>query len=390
MAKDVPPADYQQMLVKLQESCPYLSHLQLNADVAPFSSIIVSAMSTTIRSFKHLVSVRTGPLPITEEAFRHLAELPHLEAIHVRIPDTITDASFRRARFSETFPSLREARFIHPSSLGIISLLVQHIHSPRLDIISAELFKKALIPVDDVMAFFSVILSKHNAEHIKELSIEASIEPTREGRFNEQHLEPLFALRSLVTLKLHLRCTFDLDDAVLGRAAKAWPSIRVLDLGPGSVRRDESARVPTLAALVPFAQHCPELQKLGFALDADLSRVPSGGLHDPERAGVQRKLTLLRVGRARISDPRGVASFLLDVFPQLQSVDYGNSLMFFGAPDAHEDEAQADWDDCWEAVCERHLTAVARARGIVREWTLDEYDAQVSKSWYMGLRPGFQ
>ena len=390
MTKDVPPADYQQMLVKLQESCPYLSHLQLNADVAPFSSIIVSAMSTAIRSFMHLVSVRTGSLPITDQAFYHLAELPHLEAINVRIPDTITEASFRRSRFGEIFPGLREARFIHPSSLGIISLLVQRIHSPRLDIISAELFKKALILVDDIMTFFSIVVSKNNAERIKELGIEASIEPTPEGRFNEQHLEPLFALRSLVTLKLHLRCRFDLDDAALGRAAKAWPSIRVLDLGPGSVRND--SRVPTLAALVPFAQHCPELQKLGFALDADLSRVPSE-LRDSQAgiaACIQQKLTLLKVGRARISDPRGVASFLLDVFPQLRSVDYGNSLMFFGAPDALGDEAQAEWDDCWEAVCERHLTAVARARGIVREWTLDEYDAQVSKSWYMGLRPSFQ
>ncbi|KAI1784279.1 hypothetical protein LXA43DRAFT_930294, partial [Ganoderma leucocontextum] len=318
MAKDVPPADYQQMVARLQESTPHLFHLKLYADVPPYSPIIVTAISTALSSFTHLVSARTGALPISEQAFRHLAELPHLEAIDVRLLDTMAESSFRRTIFDQFFPSLRELRLAHHFNLDLISLMVQRVHSPRLEIIGASLLdENLLVPPDNVTSFFSAVLSGNSSErmNLKELCIQASIERTPEGTFNERHLEPLFALKSLAHLRLHLGCTFDLDDAVLGRAARAWPNIRVLELGPDSFQKD--TRV-TLAALVPFAQHCPELQTLGFTLDADLFRVPPA-LRD-SRAGVgcvQRELKVLNVGRARIADPQGVASFLVDLFPRL-------------------------------------------------------------------------
>ncbi len=104
----MPTADYQQILVRLQDSAPHLSHLQLNADVPPYSPTIVSAMSAAIRSFKHLVSVRTGSLPITGQAFHHLGGLPHLEIVDIPLIDIMTEASFGGARFDELFPSLQE------------------------------------------------------------------------------------------------------------------------------------------------------------------------------------------------------------------------------------------------------------------------------------------
>ncbi|PIL30710.1 hypothetical protein GSI_06878 [Ganoderma sinense ZZ0214-1] len=380
MTKTVPPADYQQMLVRLQESAPLLSHLHLNADVPPYDPTIISAMSNAICTFKHLVSVRTGPLPITEQAFRYLAELPHLEVINVRLPDTITEASFRRAPFDEIFPSLRELRLAHLFNLNLISLIVQHTRSPRLEIISAEsVDEDRPVPLEDVMSFFSAILSRNNAEHIKELTIEAlPIEWTPQNTFTNQHLEPLFALKSLTTLKLHLRCTFDLDDVILERTARAWPNIRTLDLGPGST----GVRVPSLAALIPFAQHCPELQVLGFTLDADLCRVPPD-IRDSARDYAQRELRVLKVGCAEVADPRCVAAFLADLFPHLRDIECGSI-------DANGMEigAAAEWD--WEEVCEEHLPAAARERGIVFEPTLDEIDARVMKAWYIGRRTSEQ
>ena len=99
--------------------------------------MIISAMSTTIQSFKNLVTARTGSLPITEQTFRHLAQLPYLEAIDVRLPDTMAErdvASLHPSPFDEFFPSLRELWLAHRSDLAVISRVVQHLQSSRLEI----------------------------------------------------------------------------------------------------------------------------------------------------------------------------------------------------------------------------------------------------------------
>ena len=279
LAKCVPPADYQQMLVKLQESAPHLQHLKLYVDVPPYSSVIISAMSSALVSFKHLVSARTGLLPITQEALHRLAELPHLEAIEVRLPDTMTEQdveSLHPTRLDQFFPVLRELHLVHRFNLAPIQHIVQHVQSSRLEIIRVVILEMN-VPLDTIPSFFSVVLDRSNRDDIKELVIQTS-DPAEHGpcgepesHFTAQHLEPLFALRGLTNLGLRLSCTFNLNDAALGRAATAWPDIRILEVGPCSAQKDTEV---TLAALVPFAQHCPKLQTLGFTLDADPTRLP--------------------------------------------------------------------------------------------------------------------
>ena len=377
--KVVPRTDYQQMLTRLQESAPHLLHLTLYADASPYSATIVSAMSTAIRNLEHLVSVRTGSLPITEQAFRHLARLPHLEAIDVGLPDAMTqgDGSFLRlSHYDDFFPSLRELWLAHHSNLSIISHIMPHIRSPRLESIRAQLLDgRVFIPFNDATSFFAAVLLRPNSANIKELGITASIEPTDgpTSTFTEQHLEPLFALRRLTHLELHLRCPFSLDDAVLGRAARSWPCIEVLVLGPG-VQKDTQA---TLAALIPFAQHCPRLHTLIFALDAELSNFDT---HDAHADTSQCALRTLEVGPARISDAKGVAAFLMGLFPRLRCVRSDNMPMvaIFPrlAPDIPpEAREEAQHADCWLQVKDfyvQHMT----------DWnqTLDEADADEMKS----------
>ena len=77
--KVVSSHDYGRMLMGLREFVPHLLHLTLYADAPPYCPVIISAMSTTIQSFKNLVTARTGSLPISEQALRHLAQLPYLE-----------------------------------------------------------------------------------------------------------------------------------------------------------------------------------------------------------------------------------------------------------------------------------------------------------------------
>ncbi|KAI1790422.1 hypothetical protein LXA43DRAFT_1182464 [Ganoderma leucocontextum] len=378
MAKDVPPADYLQMLVRLQECAPHLLHLKLYVDVPPYSPIIVSAMSTAIRSFKHLVSAHTGSLPITEEVLHHLAELPHLEVINVSLLHTMTKRDVAPTRFNEFFPALRELRLAHHSNLVPISQIVQHVNSSRLEIIHATAVKKDVpVSLNTMLTFFSAVLARNNSDNIKELGIQASLDRMDEAsQFTEQYLEPLFALKSLTHLRLRLSCTFNLDDAALDRAARAWPNIRVLELGPDSRQKD----APTL----------------GFTFDADLSRLPADVRDSRASVGSgQRALQVLEVGRARIADPEGVAAFLIDLFPRLGYIRDDNSpfLAVFLAElenpqDRDEFAAEAKCRDLWKAVYGDYIPALARERGIDRAQTLDQSDTPVicMKSWQMGGR----
>ena len=392
MAKDVDPADYQQMLVKLQESAPNLLHLKLYVDVPPYSPVVISAMSTAIRSFKHLISARIGSLPITKEALHHLAELPHREVVDVRLPDTMTErdvASLHPTRFDEFFPALRELRLAHHFNLDVISRIVQHVHSSRLEIIRAVLEIDA--PLTTILPFLSVIRGLKNSDHIKHLSIQASIgEEDGASPFTKEHLEPLFRLKSLTHLRLHLCCTFHFNDADLERVGRAWPNIRVLELGPNRTQKDTQA---TLSALVPFAQHCPELHTLGFTLDTDLSRLPADLRESRTSVGsVQRALQVLKVGRAGITDAEAVSKFLIDLFPRLDCIQNDNppsvAVVLAGIDGGLQGEiaAGAKCHDLWQAVYENWIPALARERGIDRESSIDERDAYLMKSWQMGGR----
>ncbi|PIL29896.1 hypothetical protein GSI_07806 [Ganoderma sinense ZZ0214-1] len=391
-AKDVPPDDYQQMLQKLQESAPHLQHLKLYVDAPPYSSVIVSAMSGALRSFNHLVSARTGSLPITLEALYHLAELPYLEAIDVRLPDAMTERdveSLHSTSFDEFFPALRELRLMHHFNLAPISRIVQQVHSSRLEIIRVVILETS-VPLDAVLHFLSVVLCRNDRESIKELGIQ-TVELAEElSPFTEQHLEPLFALRSLTTLSLRLNCPFSLSDTILGCVARAWPDIRSLELGPDSTQKDTNV---TLAALVPFAQHCPNLQTLGFTLDADLSRLPVELRESRANLGSipQRALRVLKVGRARIADESGVAAFLVDLFPRLSYVKDTNMptigivlAQMNGGPVDEATEAEAKCNRRWRQVYDMYIPALARERGIDRGYSLDETEAHVMKAWHMG------
>ncbi len=246
------------------------------------------------------------------------------------------------------------------------------------------------VPLNTILPFLSVVMGRGNSDNIKELGIQATIIERGDAasQFTEEHLEPLFALKSLARLSLRLGCTFNLNDATLGRAARAWPEICLLELGPDHAQKDT---LVTLAALVPFAQYCPKLHTLGFTLDADLSRLPTDLCES--RAGVgggRRALQVLKVGRARIADPQGVAAFLVDLFPRLGYIRDDNPPSFAvilaeidGDP-RDEIAAEAKCHNFWKVVYDECIPALTSERGIDRGCSLDESDARLMKSWHMG------
>ncbi|KAI1790427.1 hypothetical protein LXA43DRAFT_1062068 [Ganoderma leucocontextum] len=336
------PADYQQMLARLQESAPYLLYLRL---FAPYSPIIVTAMSAALRSFALWVSARTGSLPIIEQAFRHLAALLPLETIDITLPDSFMErdvASLRLTRVDEFFPILRE---LQPARRGSRSSVQDSLRTTTMTMVRSSRWT----------------LSRNNSTIIQELGIQASIEQTPDATFNGKHLEPLFALRNLTTLQ------------ILQRGMHASDS-----------------RLPR-----PVSSALPRAADPRMTLDADLFRLPPTLRNSLACVGSdQRALEVLKVGPAPIVDPQGVASFLVDPFPHLGYVKHDNMpfsailLAAPGVPQGEVDEiaAEAECGDHWDQVYKPCIPAMANWRGIDRERTLDEVDANVIKSWHMGGR----
>ncbi|KAH9940136.1 uncharacterized protein BXZ73DRAFT_43088, partial [Epithele typhae] len=138
-------------------------------------------------------------------------------------------------------------------------------------------------------------------------------------------LRPLLAVPTLTTLTVNWDTPLALAPADLDALARAWPRLEHLELSVAPVRAavDPSGPPPlTLAALVPFARHCPRLRELGLFLAARAAdvRPPTADALLLSGAGVagvrfSPALEWLHVGCSPIDDAEAVARFLSRVLP---------------------------------------------------------------------------
>ncbi|KAJ7284598.1 hypothetical protein C8J57DRAFT_1119522 [Mycena rebaudengoi] len=128
-------------------------------------------------------------------------------------------------------------------------------------------------------------------------------------------LRPLQRFPNLTVFELIHQYPMDLKLAEVEQLARAWPSLRKLILNNEPV---VSSRCPlTLTALLPFAQHCPELEQLGLFLDASAADLPAA----PARPFA--RLQRLSMGVSLIAEPGPVALFLSKLCPLDTHVEYG-------------------------------------------------------------------
>ncbi|OCH84346.1 hypothetical protein OBBRIDRAFT_808313 [Obba rivulosa] len=140
-------------------------------------------------------------------------------------------------------------------------------------------------------------------------------------------LQPLFALKYVVHVSIVARCTVQIDDATVQGIAKAWPQIRILNLGIHG-RRPSHAH--------PISEAYDEQNRL---LDCVCSRSLSG----------------LRVSTSKVPERKDdveiLTRFLADVFPKLKKIHSAwiNSLDR-DAVDREQDFEDAGWDKEWVEV----------------------------------------
>ncbi|TBU31482.1 hypothetical protein BD311DRAFT_804662 [Dichomitus squalens] len=290
--------------MRLQETAPLLTRFELKVDAEPYSPIIHSAMYSAIYSFKHLVSVRTGALPMDMPTIRYLAALPHLEIMEIRPADSI---------------SPRDLHWLAPDPLATILL---HIHSARLETIHiTAVTQDTPIPMGHALQLLSVVLSRNGSAIIKQLHLTIPVDRTSDVAMIDQHLEPLDRLGHLTHLRLQFHCPVIVTEAALARAAEAWPNIRELTIYPYF---NQTESLVTHGCLIPFAQKCPHLKLPGLPVDARMSLLPADLRQS--RAGLADMicpLERLEVGMSESlfsEPPMEVATFLLDIFPRLEGV----------------------------------------------------------------------
>ncbi|KAF8841381.1 hypothetical protein BDN67DRAFT_967307 [Paxillus ammoniavirescens] len=108
-----------------------------------------------------------------------------------------------------------------------------------------------------------------------------------------------------------------LDDHLLDDMAKAWPMLEQLSI------TDSRSRTPckaTLNGLVPFSKYCPHIATLHLQLDAREVPVPvntTDASRNESREGESTVVSMYVEEPSKISNPIGVASFLLNLFPRI-------------------------------------------------------------------------
>jgi hypothetical protein len=157
-----------------------------------------------------------------------------------------------------------------------------------------------------------------------------------ESVFQSHSLKPLYAFNELVLLKLSLGGRFDLDDTDVKEMALAWPYIQDLTL-----YGHDTTGVPrvTISGLLPFAQHCLDLERLSMMFDSRSVLPPTS---DPQRFRSEA-LKILHVQDSPIDKPEWVAAFLSDIFPNLSGISTSDSVMMSGWLPPPRTEAEKMW-----------------------------------------------
>lgn len=172
--------------------------------------------------------------------------------------------------------------------------------------------------------------------------------PPSQARLSWQALRPILTCEKLVIFELRWNKPIAVSQDDLEEVALNWPSLEtfLLNCEPMDVSIAPSL---TLQALLPFAEHCPNLVELGLYMAplADLDG-PSFGLAVKPFQSLKR----LCVGLSPIYEPGPVTLFLSQICPLGCEVDAGMTWPDgFAVLDSEElQHRSTEWHEMWQEV----------------------------------------
>ncbi|KAF5361643.1 hypothetical protein D9758_007301 [Tetrapyrgos nigripes] len=319
----------------LRQTCPALEHFlcrtsSMGSPWPDFTPHPIPAFSKLVMELSFLKELRCPKIHIQDHVIHHLSQLPKLQILD--IGNAVED-------FVGCLRSL--PRFSSPPfpNLHYLELMVEELCSATVDlvqVISSDIKQLTLkhnilfVPKEQHLHnFFQTLASTRWKKSLRFLSIqgeagsatlESEVWVSPDYRVTPNTLKPLLALPELEDLDLDLEIAFELDNAMLGSMAQAWPNLSSLRIGGsgGTWGIVEGGAKITLDGLIPLVQCCPNLETLSICLDA-VTAFPSPPRR-PGRGAINEHVQSLHLCNSTISDPVEVASFLSDLFPNLLDV----------------------------------------------------------------------
>ncbi|KAH7925778.1 hypothetical protein BV22DRAFT_406666 [Leucogyrophana mollusca] len=296
----------------------------------PFAMHLIEAeVISMLRSLPDLKKVVLPEYHITSAIFTQLSQMRHIGVVQFEygerqgMGDSQDVVSFQPTLAEGAFPALWDLnltagfgdvdRFLNAdfAPINITSLYIDT-HSPQTPTDVHTLLTTLSQNFHNLAQLFLNLLH-HEPESI-------DLVPDLQLNFNT--LKPLLSCPNLVTFELQHEYPVDISLSEIEELASRWPSLESLVLNEGPfVLHDFNL---DLRALLPFAQHCPNLRRLGLFLNATAAEIPAHEVK-PFRA-----LRTLLMGVSQARDPDAVALFLSQICPPGCQLHYGVTWETFG------------------------------------------------------------
>ena len=302
------------ILSALKVKSPHIQQFCIS-DGDAYKDQLAPSVSSSLCGLPHLCTVECAEVALTREAILHLAILPNLREVDIRVPDEQIDI---KSSVHTPFPALRCLTLNCEITTTAIEFVKSMIQSPWLTLFtvcvedhpsSAQLGQ--MFSLVSVQSSFAHLTDIHFC-HSKFIGYGEDSRPLLDAH----DLEPLLKVTHMESIFIETKCSIaNFDDELLKAMATSWPNLRHLCLTT-RCRRSFPSRC-TLRGILYLGQHCPNLTFLRIVFQASAEICwngrPGGGV-------VNEHMKALEVVQSPIADPRAVASFLSDVFPSLTSI----------------------------------------------------------------------
>ncbi|CAE7099770.1 unnamed protein product [Rhizoctonia solani] len=212
---------------------------------------------------------------------------------------------------------------------------------------------------NDIQSFLEILVDVcHPLETLVLSMLVKWVEITPPPRITMEHIQPILGFKRLLDFDVTYNYPFYVTDADLEHMARSWPSLRTLMLSEYPYFCSDDIELPSLASLIPFAEHCPNLINLGLFVNASLPvSLPSTAIKPFQ------KLQLLNFGQSYIqeNDVVGVASLVSRLCDPSVQIKMGHAISAYSfspclassteeTPDADIATRNERWDKVVAAV----------------------------------------
>jgi len=282
----------------------------LNVLLPGFSPSIFSEVAKQLQSLR---VVFCNYAELNDDNVGHFAQLSRLQ--YLQLATNSASVFPKDLDSSPYFPSLKgmilSAMDIHPFMLSLLNFAPM----PSMNRLEIGLSTQ---PVYARLSELYQAVSNHLSLEYFSVEIPASHRIQHDDHVDhfigdDATIQPLLKLSNLTDIRL-ARIPLDLSVAAVEAMAKAWP--RAVSIQIGQDCDLLTSRIP-LEALGWFAEHCKELQYLGFIIDASEDRLDQLSELEcqPPKLKNHTALRELVLGESKLGDPRIAAQILGLMFP---------------------------------------------------------------------------